>query len=189
MRHNSKRHRYKYPYQLRSRPREKRSRKKSDYTISWRNLQARDLISLFVLTYWPSWLISQLVSPCTSSFVSRKRQEKHLGMYWLTQNHSWHICQKSLRVTRPSCPECNHVQSKVPAITFIAEDMLLKDSRGWEAYFIPDTVGGILLYRDALQVKEHGSDLSAGNEYDFPWSSPKDGRMLNANVLELGYTQ
>ena len=29
----------------------------------------------------------QLVSPSMSSFVSQKRQEKHLGMHWLTQNH------------------------------------------------------------------------------------------------------
>ena len=28
-----------------------------------------------------------------------------------------------------SCPECHHVQSKVPAITFTAEDMLLKDNK------------------------------------------------------------
>ena len=27
------------------------------------------------------------------------------------------------------CPECHHVQSKVPAITFTAEDMLLKDNK------------------------------------------------------------
>ena len=31
--------------------------------------------------------------------------------------------------TQPSCSECHHVQSKVPAITFIAEDMLLKDNK------------------------------------------------------------
>jgi len=28
-----------------------------------------------------------------------------------------------------SCPECHHVQSKVPTITFTAEDMLLKDNK------------------------------------------------------------
>jgi len=31
--------------------------------------------------------------------------------------------------TQPSCPECHHVQSKVPAITFTAEDILLKDNK------------------------------------------------------------
>ena len=31
--------------------------------------------------------------------------------------------------TQSSCPECHHVQSKVPAITFTAEDMLLKDNK------------------------------------------------------------
>ena len=31
--------------------------------------------------------------------------------------------------TQPSCSECHHVQSKVPAITFTAEDMLLKDNK------------------------------------------------------------
>ena len=28
-----------------------------------------------------------------------------------------------------SCPECHHIQSKVPAITFTVEDMLLKDNK------------------------------------------------------------
>ena len=28
-----------------------------------------------------------------------------------------------------SCPECHHVQSKVPAITFTVEDMVLKDNK------------------------------------------------------------
>ena len=41
----------------------------------------------FVLTYWPNWLISQLVLLYTSYFVSQKRQEKHSGMRWLIQNH------------------------------------------------------------------------------------------------------
>jgi len=27
------------------------------------------------------------------------------------------------------CPECHHVQPKMPTITFIAEDMLLKDNK------------------------------------------------------------
>ena len=31
--------------------------------------------------------------------------------------------------TQSSYPECHHVQSKVPAITFTAEDMLLKDNK------------------------------------------------------------
>ena len=35
----------------------------------------------FVLTYRPSWLISQLVLQYTSSFVSQKRQEKHSGCF------------------------------------------------------------------------------------------------------------
>jgi len=31
--------------------------------------------------------------------------------------------------TQPLCSECHHIQSKVPAITFTAEDMLLKDNK------------------------------------------------------------
>jgi len=31
--------------------------------------------------------------------------------------------------TQPLCSECHHVQSKVPAITFTAEDTLLKDNK------------------------------------------------------------
>jgi len=31
--------------------------------------------------------------------------------------------------TQPLCSECHHVQSKIPAITFTAEDMLLKDNK------------------------------------------------------------
>ena len=53
----------------------------------------------FVLTYWPNWLISQLVLLYTSYFVSQKRQEKRSEMRWLIQNHSWHICQRSLTMT------------------------------------------------------------------------------------------
>jgi len=40
------------------------------------------------------------------------------------------------------------------------------------------TIGGILLYRDALRIKERRSNLSAGNENNFSRSSLKDGRML-----------
>jgi len=31
--------------------------------------------------------------------------------------------------TQPSCSECHHIQLKVPAIIFTAEDMLLKDNK------------------------------------------------------------
>ena len=31
--------------------------------------------------------------------------------------------------TQPLCSECHHIQSKIPAITFTAEDMLLKDNK------------------------------------------------------------
>jgi len=67
--------------------------------MSWRNLQAWDLTSLFALTYWPIWLISQLVSPYTSCFAFWKRQERHSRMHWLIQNYFWHMCQKSLEMT------------------------------------------------------------------------------------------
>ena len=67
--------------------------------MSWRSLQAQGLTRPFVLTYWPSWLIYRPEWPYTSCFISRKRQEKHWEMHWLTQNHFWHICQKSLGVT------------------------------------------------------------------------------------------
>ena len=31
--------------------------------------------------------------------------------------------------TQPLCSECRHIQSRVPAITFTAEDMLLRDNK------------------------------------------------------------
>jgi len=71
--------------------------------MSWRNLQAWDLTSLFALTYWPSWLISPLVSPYTCCVASWRRQEKHSGMHWLIQNHFRHICQKPLGMTLNPC--------------------------------------------------------------------------------------
>ena len=30
---------------------------------------------------------------------------------------------------QPLCPECHHIQLKIPAITFTTEDMLLKDNK------------------------------------------------------------
>jgi len=98
-RHNSKRRQYKYQHPLRFQPRQRRSQRQSGSTMSWKSLQAQSLIRPFVLTYWPSWLISRLVLPYTSSYVSQKRQEKHSEMHWLIQNYSWHICQKPLTMT------------------------------------------------------------------------------------------
>ena len=40
-----------------------------------------------------------------------------------------HMPETPREDTQPSCFECHHVQLKVPAITFIAEDMLLKDNK------------------------------------------------------------
>jgi len=59
--------------------------------------------------------------------------------------------------TQPSCFECHHVQLKVPAITFIAEDMLLKDNKhNWLLYYT-GYIGSTCIER--VQV-DSGSALS-----------------------------
>jgi len=40
-----------------------------------------------------------------------------------------YILEASENGTQPLCPECHHVQLKMPAITFTAEDMLIKDNK------------------------------------------------------------
>jgi len=40
-----------------------------------------------------------------------------------------HIPEASENDTQPLCPKCHHVQLKMPAITFTAEDMFLKDNK------------------------------------------------------------
>jgi len=41
--------------------------------------------------------------------------------------------------SQPLCPKCHHVQPKMPAITFTAEDMLLKDNNWIDPCIILDT--------------------------------------------------
>ena len=40
-----------------------------------------------------------------------------------------HLPEASEDESQALCPECHHVQPKVTAITFTAEDMLLKDNK------------------------------------------------------------
>ena len=55
------------------------------------------------------------------------------------------------------CPECHHAQSKVPAITFTAEDMLLKDNKHDRPLYYTGYIGSTCIER--VQV-DPGSALS-----------------------------
>ena len=59
--------------------------------------------------------------------------------------------------TQSSCPECHHVQPKVPAITFTAEDMLLKDNKHDQPLYYTGYFGSTCIER--IQV-DPGSALS-----------------------------
>jgi len=59
--------------------------------------------------------------------------------------------------TQSSCPECHHVQSKVPAITFSAEDMLLKDNKHDRPLYYTGYIGSTCIER--VQI-DPGSALS-----------------------------
>jgi len=59
--------------------------------------------------------------------------------------------------TRPSYPECHHVQSKVSAITFTAEDMLLKDNKHDRPLYYTGYIGSTCIER--VQV-DPGSALN-----------------------------
>jgi len=59
--------------------------------------------------------------------------------------------------TQPSCPECHQVQSRVPAITFTAEDMLLKDNKHDQPLYYTGYIGSTCIER--VQV-DQGSALS-----------------------------
>ena len=59
--------------------------------------------------------------------------------------------------TQPSCPECHHVQLKVLAITFTAEDMLLKDNKHDRPLYYTGYIGSTCIER--VQV-DPGSALS-----------------------------
>jgi len=56
-----------------------------------------------------------------------------------------------------SCSECHHVQLKVPAITFTAEDMLLKDNKHDRPLYYTGYIGSTCIER--VQV-DSGSALS-----------------------------
>jgi len=59
--------------------------------------------------------------------------------------------------TQPSCPECHHVQLKVPAITFTTENMLLKDNKHDRPLYYIGYIGSTCIAR--VQV-DPGSALS-----------------------------
>ena len=59
--------------------------------------------------------------------------------------------------TQSPCPECHHVQSTVPAITFTAEDMLLKDNKHDRPLYYTGYIGSTCIER--VQV-DPGSALS-----------------------------
>ena len=46
-----------------------------------------------------------------------------------------------------SCLECHHVQSKVPAITFTAEDMLFKDNKHDRPLYYTGYIGSTCIER------------------------------------------
>ena len=45
------------------------------------------------------------------------------------------------------CPECNHVQLKMPAITFTVEDMLLKDNKHDRPLYYTGYIGSTCIER------------------------------------------
>jgi len=49
--------------------------------------------------------------------------------------------------TQPSCPECHHIQPKVPTITFTAEDMLLKDNKHDRPLYYTGYIGSTCIER------------------------------------------
>jgi len=59
--------------------------------------------------------------------------------------------------TQSLCSECHHVQPKVPAITFTAEDMLLKDNKHDRPLYYTGYIGSTFIER--IQV-DPGSALS-----------------------------
>ena len=59
--------------------------------------------------------------------------------------------------SQPLCPECHHVQLKIPAISFTAKDMLLKDNKHDRPLYYTGYIGSTCIER--VQV-EPGSALS-----------------------------
>ena len=55
------------------------------------------------------------------------------------------------------CPECHHIQPKMPAITFTAEDMFLKDNKHDRPLYYTGYIGSTCIER--IQV-DSGSALS-----------------------------
>ena len=50
-------------------------------------------------------------------------------------------------ILNPLCSECHHVHSKVPAITFTAEDMLLKDNKHDRPLYYTGYIGSTCIER------------------------------------------
>jgi len=77
-------------------------------------------------------------------------------MHLLIQNH-FHMSENPEDDSRPLCYECHHVQSKIPAITFIVEDMLLKDNKHDQPLYYTGYISSTCIKR--VQV-DPGSALS-----------------------------
>jgi len=73
--------------------------------------------------------------------------------------------------TQSACPKCHHVQSTVPAITFTAEDMLLKNNKYDRPLYYTGYIGTTCIERvqvdlgSALSISTKGSSTSSAYHY------------------------
>jgi len=68
-----------------------------------------------------------------------------------------HVLEASADDSQPLCPKCHHVQPKMPAITFTAKNMLLKNNKHDRPLYYTGYLGSTCIER--VQV-DSGSVLS-----------------------------
>jgi len=106
------------------------SGKKSDLTEYWRKLWVRDLDAPFRFD-----ILAQLANILARITIhellhlSKETREALRDVLANSESFLMHMPEASEDDSQPLCPECHHVQPKIPSITFITEDMLLKDNK------------------------------------------------------------
>ena len=71
--------------------------------------------------------------------LSKETREALMDALANSKSFLTHMPEASEDDSQPLCPECHHVQLRIPAITFTTEDMLLKDKNTINPFIILDT--------------------------------------------------
>jgi len=79
--------------------------------------------------------------------LSKETREAHRDALANSESFLTHMPETPKDDTQPPCSECHHIQPKVPAIAFTAEDMLLKDNKHDRPLYYTGYIGSTCIKR------------------------------------------